>query len=276
MPLRNTIFTIPLFVVLALAGSSAFAQYGYISLGAAFGFGRGGIMHQMFEESSIQGNEITVQAKRLTLGSGFNYRADFRFFPGEHLGIGIQGTLFRGERQHFSSERKIVFIQTTDRSVRARGFSVAAGLHLRMGEERLLPYISLFPGYFLGTLDLLDTVSYYGQVTTSQWEYQSLNSLFCNVAAGLDIMITKELVGFVEFEYQSMTIAPEQARLVVRNGSDDLEHIVMSEKVIMFMDQVTSDYTQVPDDSKPRKDLRPYFPLDSFQVRIGVRVSLIR
>ncbi|MFO7722026.1 MAG: hypothetical protein R6V49_02280 [Bacteroidales bacterium] len=252
------------------------AQQAYFSLGAAHCFGNGGIVHQMFEQSTISGDEISLTAKRLTLGHGNNYRGDLRFYPDDYFGIGIQGTIFRGSWQHFSSERKIVYVQRTGRSVRARGFSIALGIHGKLGDETLMPYISLFPGFFLGTLDLMDTVSYAGLITTSRWEYQNLNSFFCNVAAGIDIVITRELVAFVELEYQSMTIAPDRGVLLIRDGNNKLEDIPVNEKVIVFRDQITNDYTQVPDETKPRQDLKPYFPLDNFQIRIGLRLPLLR
>jgi hypothetical protein len=273
----RTLTPIALMLLLsALVFPIAKAQQAYFSLGAAHCFGSGGIVHHMFEESSINGNVITINAKRLTLGAGNNYRGDLRFFPDDYFGIGVQGTIFTGSWQNFSSERKIIYVQRTGRSVRARGFSMAVGIHGKLGDETLMPYISIFPGFFRGSLDLMDTVSYSGLLTTSRWEYQNLSSFFCNVAAGLDIVISKELVAFIEMEYQSMTIAPEKAVLLIRDGNNKLEDLPVSEKVILFKDNITNDYTQVPDENKPRQDLRPYFPFNNFQIRVGLRLPLMR
>jgi hypothetical protein len=266
-----------LFTFSALTGlNPVTAQQAFFSLGAAHCFGNGGIVHQMFEESYIDGNVISMKAKKLELGNGNSYRGDFRFFPDEYFGLGLQGTIFQGSWQHFTSERKIVYVQRTVRSVRTRGFSLAVGLHGKLGDETVVPYFSLFPGFFLGTMDLLDTVSYSGLQTSSRWEYQNLRSFFCNVAAGIDITITRELVAFVEMEYQSMSVAPDKGVLMVRDGSDKLQDLPINEKVILFKDQISYDYTKIPDETKPRLDLRPWFPVNSFQIRVGVQLPLLR
>lgn len=252
------------------------AQQGYLSFSAARGLNTGGIIHPMFEQSVIDDYTVTVAAKQLKLGNSWNYRGDFRYFTDDYFGFGIQATLMRGSWQTFHSERKIIFIQRTTRSVRARGFSVAGALHGRIGDNAVMPYISVLPGYFFGTLDLIDTVTYSDQIKTSVWEYESLNSFFCNVAAGLDFAVKRELVLFVDFELQTLTVSPQRAYLKFLDGSNKLEKINPSEKVIVFVDQITSDYTQVPDENQPKREIRPYFPLNNFQIRVGFRFAFGR
>lgn len=264
-----------LVIILGFAGfCSSVAQEAFLSLGAAYGAGVRGVIHPMFEQSSIVGNNITVTAKKLNLGSGFNYRADFRYYFDEYFGIGVQGTLMRGDWQYFSSDRKIVFVQHTTQGVRSNGFALAAAFHARLGENSVIPYFSLFPGFYAGTLDLVDTVSYSEQVKTSVWKYTSLNSFFLSAAAGIDISINDELKIFLEAEAQNITVAPKRANLLFLNGSDELQDVPMSEKVIVFMDKITTDYTQVPDETQPKRELKPYFPLDNYQIRIGIRILL--
>lgn len=263
---------ISLFFVYILAPLSA--QQSYATLSTGYGIGTGGIVHQMFEQSTISGNNLIVEGKKLTLGQGMYYRGDIRAFFNEYVGAGVQFTLHRGFWQHFHSDRKIVYIQTVRRGARVRGFSFAGSLHVRAGDYNVVPYLSISPGFFRGTMDVMDTVSYSGMVTTSQWEYENMNSLFVNFSSGIDMFINKELNVFIEFEFQNMTVAPQQARLIRRNGDKDLDEIPVSEKVIQFPDKITTDYTQMPDDNKPKQELKPYFPIDHFQIRLGVRVVL--
>ncbi|MDT8308132.1 MAG: hypothetical protein RQ866_01285 [Bacteroidales bacterium] len=271
--MRNIIVIV---IFISLYTFSLSAQPGYFSIAASYGFGINGITHSKFEQSAIDGNKITVTAKRLTLGSGFNYRADFRYFINEYIGLGIQGTLTRGSWQYFSSERKIVFIQYTDQCVRARGLTLAAALHIRAAEQRVMPYFSVFTGYFTGTMDVVDTVRYCEQGTTSQWEYSSLNSFCLSFAAGMDVVLNEELNLFFEMELQNMTVAPQRARLIKKNGSDQMDDIPVIEKEIVFIDEISSDYSQQPNSDLPQKELTPYFPLDSFQIRVGLRIVIGR
>jgi hypothetical protein len=268
--MKHLLISLPLLLFF----SNLNAQQSYATISAGYGFGTGGIVHPMFEQSTISGNNLTVVGKKLMLGEGLFYRGDVRAFFNEYVGAGVQFSLHRGSWQHFSSDRKIVYVQRVGRAARVRGFSLAGSLHLRTGDYNVVPYLTISPGFFRGTMDLMDTISYSGIVTSSQWEYQNMNSLFCNFATGIDMMINKELNVFAEFEFQNMTVSPQKARLIKRNGSIDLEEIPVSEKVILFPEKITTDYTQMPDDNKPKQELKPYFPIDHFQIRIGVRVLL--
>lgn len=261
-------------VLFLCSGFMSRAQQAQITLGTAYGFGINGVTYGMFEQSKIDGNDIHTTAKRLTLGSGFNYRGDIRYYFNEYIGIGLQGTLFRGSWQTFTSDRKIVFVQHTIQNVRARGFMLAAAFHARADASRVIPYVSLLPGFFFGTLDMMDTISYSGQQTTSRWEYNDLNAFYVSFATGVDFVLNKELNMFVEAEFQNLTVAPKSARLLIRNGSDDLEGIPISEQRMVFLDEIKTDYTQNPDDNLPKKMLKIYFPLDSFQIRLGFRLVL--
>lgn len=261
-------------LIILLSGKFIYAQQGYFGFSAAYTNATGGILHHMFEQSLIDDNTVTVTARRLKLGTGLNYRGDFRYYFDEYFGLGLQGTLVRGSWQTFHSERKIVYVQRTTRSARARGFAVSAALHARLGENTVTPYISLLPGFFFGSLDLVDTVSYAEQVKTSVWEYQSLNSFFCNIAAGVDFAVKKELVLFLDMEIQNLTVAPVRADLRFLDGSNKLELLKPGEKVIIFSDQISSDYSQIPDENQPKKEIRPYFPLNNFQIRVGFRFVL--
>jgi hypothetical protein len=261
-------------VLFLCSGFLSRAQQAQITLGTAYGFGTNGVTYGMFEQSKIVGNDIHMTAKRLTLGSGFNYRGDLRYFFNEYIGIGLQGTLYRGKWQTFTSDRKIVFVQHTIQDVRARGFMFAAAFHARADAATVIPYVSIIPGFFFGTLDLMDTISYSGQVQTSTWEYNDLSSFYVSFATGVDVVLNKELNFFMEAEFQNLTVAPKSARLLIRNGSDELDGISVSDQRMVFLDEIKTDYTQVPDDNLPRKMLKIYFPLDSFQIRLGFRLVL--
>lgn len=247
------------------------AQQNIITMAPSMAFGTNGIVHNMFEQSSIDGSNVTIDAKRLVLGAGFNYRVDFRYFFDDYFGIGFQGTMIRGSWQHFGSERKIVYIQYTKRSARVNGFSFAAGIHGRMGDQNVMPYVSLFLGFFVGTMDLVDTIRYFEQETSSRWKYTSLISPYLGMAAGVDIVMSEHWNLFVEAEIQNLTVAPKRGYLMVKDGLDQLEDITVNEKEIVFLDKMTSDYTQIPNDKLPQRELRPYFPLDNFQLRMGIR-----
>ncbi len=252
------------------------AQQAYFSISASWCKGTNGVTHSMFEQSRMEGNQVTMSSKRLYLGEGFNYRADFRYFFNDNIGIGLQGTLVRGKWQKFHSEKKIVYIQHKSQSCRANGVSVAAALHVRANENILMPYFSLSPGLFTGNIYLVDTVSYPNQITTSTWKYPSLISWHINFAAGVDIMLNEELCLFLETEFQNMTLSPTRAKLLMYNGSTELENLPVGEKEVHFLDEVSTDNTQQPDKSLPQQSLRPYFPLNNFQIRLGFRILLTR
>ncbi len=250
------------------------AQQGYASLSAGYGFGVHGIEHPMFEESSISGNLISVVSKPLTLGAGYRYRGDFRFYFNDYIGIGLGGELMRGDWNHYHYERKIVYVQTTSRSARVRGGSLMVSLHAKTGEGRVQPYASFSPGLFFGELDLVDTMRYEDKVNTSTWLYSPLRKLHLTYAAGLDIHATDELLFFLEFQVQHFTVSPDRAKLIIKDGSDYLEDIPNSEKHKIFLDKIITDYTQVPDETLPLQQLRTWFPMDNFQIRLGIRILL--
>jgi hypothetical protein len=259
---------------LCLSATTVTAQESYFSLGVAAATGVNGITHPMFEESSINGTVVTTTAKTLTLGSGFNYRGEFSYFFNEHIGIGLQGSLIRGRAQQFASERKIVYVQYLKQSVRCNGFSIAAALHARVHNPYVSPFFSVIPGFFSGYLEIHDTVIYHESTTTSLWKYTGMGSAFVSFATGADFHLSDRIHLSLQVEYKTLTVAPSGGRLILRNGSDDLEQIPVREKRILFVDQYESDYTQIPDNNLPAKVLKPYFPIDNLQLRIGIRVKL--
>ncbi|HRZ41151.1 MAG TPA: hypothetical protein P5228_00435 [Bacteroidales bacterium] len=250
------------------------AQQSFASLSAGYAFGIHGIQHPLFEESSISGNTITTQAKALALGGGYRYRGDIRFYFNDYIGIGLGGDIFRGKWNEFHSERKIVYVQTTSRRACVNGFTLMASLHVRTGEGMVQPYASVSPSFFMGKMTLIDTVRYEEQLKTATWEYTPLRKLHMTYAAGLDLYATEELLFFLECQVQHFSVSPDRATLLVRDGSDDLEDVPNSEKLTVFQDKISIDYTQVPDDNLPRKEIRTWFPLDNFQIRLGLRILL--
>lgn len=271
----RSLFLCMVFYLAALInGYDATAQQTFASLSAGYAFGINGIQHPLFEESSILENTITTQAKTLTLGGGFRYRGDLRFFFNDYIGIGLGGEFFRGHWNHFHSERKIVYVQTTSRRARVNGFSLMASLHIRSGEGIVQPYASVSPSFFMGTMSLIDTVRYEEQLKTATWEYTPLRKLHMTYAAGMDIYATEELLFFLECQVQHFSVSPDRATLLLKDGTSDLENVPNSEKHKVFLDKITIDYTQVPNDNLPRQELRTWFPLDNFQIRAGIRILL--
>ncbi len=248
------------------------AQETSLSFGAARSFGINGVTHPLFEQSEITGSVTSATAKRVTPSTGYNVRWELNHYLNEYVGIGFHGTLIRGNWQHFSSERKIVFVQHTARSIKCNGFSLAANLLVRFPNEYVSPYFSLMPGFFSGYLDIHDTVTYSEALTASVWKYTGMNSFFLGMVAGADIHLNDHLALFVQAELINFTTSPQRGRLITRNGSDFLDNIPTSEKRIVFVEHMSSDYNQLVDESLPTQILKPYFNHDSFQLRIGFRV----
>jgi len=263
-------------IFLLLSAPTVKAQESYFSLGVAAATGVNGITHPMFEQSTISGTTVTTTARKLAMGSGVNYRGELSYFFNEHIGLGLQGTLIRGRWQQFSSERKIVYVQYLNQSVRCNGFTLAAALHARVHNPYVSPFFSVVPGLFSGHLEILDTITYQESTTTSLWKYTGMAKVFVSFATGTDIHLSDRFHLFLQAEYTTLTVAPSRGNLILRNGSDDLEMITIREKRILFVDQYASDYTQIPDSNLPAKVLRPYFPIDNLQLRAGVRVKLDR
>lgn len=261
-------------VLITCLSKNANTQNSYIDLGAAFSFGINGTVHHLFEQSWISGTKVTVENKKLLLGNSYNFRAGFRHYFNEYIGIGFYGNIIRGNWQNFSSERKIVYVQHKSQSVRCNGFSLAAAFHITTGDYQVNPYFSIMPGFFSGSLDLHDTILYSGMLTTSTWKYKGLNSLFLAFSAGLNIEISKSITLYLECEHRSLTAAPKNGFLISKNGNYDLDEIPIREKRILFVDKLTTDYTQVEDENKPSNVLKPFFPLDNFQLRIGFKIDL--
>jgi hypothetical protein len=253
---------------------TAIAQQGWFSLDASYGLGINGITHPYFEQSKIDGNDVTVTSRKIFLGAGYNYRGDIRYYFNDYAGIGLRTTLFYGDWNHFVSERKIVYVQTTSRHVKTSGFSVAAALHLRMGDESFSPFITVSPGFFSGKMIIMDTITYDDQVKSSQWEYTPLRKLFLSYAAGFDVSVTEEFKLFLEVSMQHFTVSPDRAELIIRDGSDYLENIPVNEKMIVFKDVITADYTQSPDETKAKQELRFWLPMDQCAIRLGFRIRL--
>jgi len=113
-----------LLFLLWLTPRPTLGQETYFGFGAAKAIGTGGILHPLFEQSQIDGNVTTTYAKQVALGQAMHYRLSLIHYWDDYLGISLEGTMVRGGREHFSSQRKIVYVQHTARSVQCNGFAV--------------------------------------------------------------------------------------------------------------------------------------------------------
>jgi hypothetical protein len=261
-----------LFILLTPATTNG--QESYFGFGAARAIGTGGVLHPLFEQSHIEDNITTTYAKRVTLGQALHYRVSYIHYWNDYLGISLEGTMVRGIREHFSSQRKIVYVQHTARNVRCNGFAAEAGFTGRFRHDYVAPYLMVMPGFFSGSMELLDTITYGETTTSSQWKYSGLRALSIAIATGMDIHVTNQFTLFVQVKYTAKTVSPVSGKLIRRNGSDHLEDIPVSEKQIAFVDRLVSDFTQIPDENIPAQMLKPHFPMNNIHIGFGFRIVL--
>ncbi len=286
MKKRNPIL---LFIVTWCNITMLCSQEFYTDIDVGFGFG---ISKQDFEEFydyNYCDEEYSYNQRSISLGQGFNLGVSLGYMFTENIGVEVGFVGFFGDCLPDTDQQSEICQEEDDTIICSCYHNIRSDYY----------YVHLF-GYttsFILETEFkgVDIYAKFGLIAVhgvikhhiespffnkhSEWKYTGGLSLGIDGSLGGNVILLPEkFFVFGELNTVNVSYAPSKGELIKHNidGKNRLPDMTRHEKEIEFVDHYSYDEENSPLDSKPRKELKKYYPFSTFGLKLGFRYTLIK
>ena len=240
----------------------------FVTVNAQYGFRtKNSYNDYNYTETSTK---TTAENINSSLGNGLNAGGALGYMFTKNIGAEVGISYFSGDK----NKKTVIFTNYKSSVTHSSNMlQINPSLIISAGLKKINPYAKF--GYMIGSGSILREYNENknGDITLMKFKYTDGLALGLNASVGVLYSLNDNISLFGQVNMTDMTYAPtkgERTEWTV-NGVDQLPNATVNQKQIEYVDSYTEDSNNPQPDSQPYKDLKRYYPFNSFGFSLGLK-----